>query len=301
MKFNQLRDFVAIAETGSLRAAARSLGLAQPAITRNLQELEQSLGAQLFVRGVRGVTLTPIGQTFLLRANTILGEIRRSQEEVSQLQGGVEGALVVGFSIAGHMGILGAVLPPFRRKYPKVRLRVIEGLLPTLEPDLSQGFIDIYVGPVQDSLQPADLHVVKLFDNDRVVIARKGHPLSNATTLAELQHADWMTTSITHDSGAELFAPFAERGLEVPRPVFQCQSALSILSVLLHSDMLAMVPRQWLQFEPLRGVVQPILLPEKFPAPPIMLVHRAGLILTPAAEHLVDLIGRHANAKVEKE
>ena len=295
MKFNQLRDFVAIAETGSMRAAARALGLAQPAITRNLQELEQSLGAQLFVRGVRGVTLTPIGETFLLRANMILGEIRRSQEEVSQLQGARDGTLVVGLSIAAHMGFLDRVLPPFRRKYPGVRLRVIEGLLPTLEPELSSGAIDIYVGPVQDRLQPADFNVCKLFDNDRVVIARKGHPLAKATSLAELQSADWMTTSITHDAGAELLAPFAEKGLAVPIPVFQCQSALSILGVLLNSDMLAMVPRQWLQFPPLHGVLQPILLSETFPAPPIMLVHRAGLVLTPAAECFSDLFKRAAS------
>ena len=116
MKFNQLRDFVAVAENGSLRGAARALGLAQPAITRSIQELEHSLGAQLFIREARGVRLTPIGQDFLVRAMTILGEVRRARESVHQLQDGVEGELVLGLSIAGHLGVFGKVLNRFRTR-----------------------------------------------------------------------------------------------------------------------------------------------------------------------------------------
>mgnify|MGYP002622526106 CR=1 FL=1 len=86
---------MAVAEKGSLRAAARSLGLAQPAITRSIQELEHSLSAQLFIREGRGVTLTPIGEGLLLRAITILGDVRRAREAVSQQQGSAEGELVV--------------------------------------------------------------------------------------------------------------------------------------------------------------------------------------------------------------
>ena len=68
MKLNSLRDFLAVAERGSLRAAARQLGVAQPAITRNIQELEKELGVVLFERQARGVTLSPMGEVFLRRA-----------------------------------------------------------------------------------------------------------------------------------------------------------------------------------------------------------------------------------------
>ena len=203
---------------------------------------------------------------------------------------------MAGFSIAGHMGILAGVLRRFRRKYSRVRLRIIEGLLPTLEAELRQGLVDLYVGPVHEGVHPADLRISKLFDNERVVIGRKGHPLSRSRQLADLCDADWMTTSITYDAAEELHAPFAARGLPPPKAVCQCQSALSILSVLLNSDILAMVPQQWLHYPPLRGALQPILLDETFPAPPIMLAHRAGLGLTPAAEFLIGLIRKEAGA-----
>jgi DNA-binding transcriptional LysR family regulator len=294
MKFNQLRDFVAVAENGSLRAAARALGLAQPAITRSVQELEHSLGAQLFIREARGVSLTPIGQSLLLRAINILGDVRRAREAVTQQQGSSEGELVVGLSIAGHLGILANAIRPFRKRYPRVNLRVIEGFMPTLENDLRNGTVDLYIGPVLERSAPGDMQVTKLFDNRRVVIARRGHPLENARSLSELVDAAWLTTSITHDAADELNAAFADHGLPPPNLVCQCQSALSILTILVNSDILAMVPIQWTSSPVLRGWLSLVELEEDFAAPPIMLVHRAGLGLTPAGEYFTHLAARAA-------
>lgn len=294
MKFNQLRDFVAVAESGSLRGAARALGLAQPAITRSIQELEHSLGTQLFIREARGVRLTEIGEEFLVRAMTILGEVRRAKEAVHQQQDGVEGELVIGLSIAGHLGLFAKALRPFRRRYPKVRLRLIEGFLPTLEGDLRNGLVDIYVGPIPEGVQPPDLHVTKLFDNNRVVIGRKGHPMAGVNRLVDLAGAEWLTTSITHDAVDELAHVFAEEGLPPPIMAAQCQSALSILTVLMNSDILAMVPMEWVQSPMLSGLLEEFHLDRPFTAPSIVMVHRTGIGLTPAGEHFSHLIERAA-------
>lgn len=298
MKFNQLRDFVAVAEAGSLRAASRSLNLAQPAITRSIQELEHSLGAQLFIRGARGVRLTPVGRTFLSRARSILEEIRRARDEVGQIQGKTDGDIVVGLSIAGHMGVLDRVLRPFTQRYPRIRLRVIEGFLPTLEGGLVDGSMDFFIGPAIGGRIAPDLVLTKLFDNERLVIGRRDHPLAGARTLADLRDAHWLTTSITHDAEDELSATFAERGLPAPTLMGQSQSALSVLTLLLGTDLLAMAPRQWVESPMARDLIAPIALEERFAAPPIMLVHRAGLRLTPAAEHFVTLVQKASTAPI---
>ncbi len=292
MKFNQLRDFVAVAEVGSLRGAARTLSLAQPAITRSIQELEHSLGTQLFVREARGVRLTPIGEEFLTRARAILEEIRRAQESVQQQQQDAEGSLVIGLSVVAHLGIAGSVLPPFNKRYPRVRLRIIEGFLPTLDKDLRQGLIDLFVGPVPDGTQSGDLQYTPLFENKRVVVARKGHPLVKATSLADLSDAIWLTTSITREAEDELHAVFRKRGLPNPRLGGQAQSALSILTLMLNTDMLAMMPVQWVNSPLLKPWLEEIDLDEDFRAPPIMMVHRAGLGLTPAGEYFAHLVQR---------
>jgi DNA-binding transcriptional LysR family regulator len=294
MKFNQLRDFVAVAENGSLRAAARSLGLAQPAITRSIRELEHSLSAQLFIREARGVRLTPIGQDFLVRAMIILGEVRRAREAVSQQQDGVEGELVVGLSVAGHLGIFAGILRSFQNRYPGVKLRIIEGLLPTLEADLRNGLVDLYVGPAPEETQPADLNVIKLFDNHRVVVGRRGHPLAGAKTLSDLADACWLTTSITRDAADELKQVFTEHGLGAPRLVCQSQSALSVITVLINSDILAMMPVQLIESPIADGLLEEIKLDREFAAPPIMMMHRAGIGLTPASEYFIHLVQRAA-------
>lgn len=296
MKFNQLRDFVAVAEVGSLRGAARQLSLAQPAITRSIQELEHSLGAQLFVREARGVRLTSIGETFLGRARNILGEVRRAEETVRQHQDSVEGQLVVGLSTAAHLGIAGEVLRPFQRRYPRVRLRFIEGFLPTLEADLRNGTVDLYVGPVVAEHQPSDLQFVKLFDNRRVVVARNGHPLAGARHLEDLAGAAWITTSITHEAEDELNAVFVRHGLPKPLLGAQAQSAMSIMTLLLNSDMLAMMPVQWAATPMLRDWLTALPIDDVFQAPPITLVHKSGLGLTPAGEYFAHLVQRSASA-----
>jgi len=188
--------------------------------------------------------------------------------------------------------ILGGVVGPFRERYPNVRLRLIEGLLTTLESDLRTGAMDLYVGPVPQEEVAPDLHAARLLENERVVIARRGHPLAEATALSDLKDVEWLTTSLTQDADEEVSAVFETHGLSRPNLVCQCQSALSILTLLVNSDMMAIVPVQWADSPMLDRWLQPVPLQETFAAPPIMLVHRAGLGLTPAAEHFVHLVRR---------
>ena len=295
MKLNQLRDVAAVAEQGSIRAAARSLGLAQPALTRSIHELEHELGVPLFERRARGVSPTPVGEVFIRRANAILGDVRRAREEVDQIQGGVGGSLVAGLSIAAHVALLPQSLRRFRRRYPDVRLRVIEGFFPTLEAGLKDGSVDFYVGPRPDSAVPEGLVVEELFDNTRVIACRLGHPFAKAKKIASLKDlatAEWVTTSITHVADDELGALFKKHGLPPPRLVAQSQSALSLIMILLYSDMLAMLPVQFMQFALAKSAMTSIPVKEHLPAPPMVMVRRSGLSLTPAAEYLVELLRR---------
>ena len=103
MKLNALRDFLAVAETGGLRAAARQLGAAQPAITRSIQELEKELGVALFERSAKGVRLTPMGTAFMRRASAVRNELHKAKDEMAQLRGETHGRVSVCLSSASHM------------------------------------------------------------------------------------------------------------------------------------------------------------------------------------------------------
>ena len=232
---------------------------------------------------------------FIETARGILGDIRRAQESVQQAQESAEGQLVVGLSVVAHLGIANTVIPPFHRRYPRVKLRLVEGFLPTLDKDIREGLIDLFVGPVPDTIETADLTHTKLFDNERVVVARKGHPLADATTIADLRDALWLTTTITRDAEDELNSVFSRHNLPKPRLGGQAQTALSILTLMLHTDMLAMMPVQWVRSPLLSEWLQYIRLRESFRAPPIMLVHKAGLGLTPAGEYFAHLVERSSS------
>ena len=292
MKLNQFRNVIAIAERGSLRGASRLLGLAQPALTRSIHELERELGAPLFERRARGMILTPTGEVFVRRATAVLGEVRRAREEIDQLHGGTGGSVVAGLSMVPHVALLPKALRPFRERYPQVRLHVIEGSYLTVEAQLRDGSIDFYIGPQPGRALSGDLLQEKLFDNTRMVLARHGHPLAKARSLRDLADAEWVTNSITMKDEEELGELFAKHGLDAPKLGMRCQSALTLMVALAYSDLLAMVPTQLTNFELTAGALTPIAIKEILPAPAIVVVRRAGLPLTPAAQLLLDLISR---------
>jgi LysR family transcriptional regulator, regulator of abg operon len=293
MKFNQLRNLVAVAERGSLRAASRHLNLAQPVLTRSIRDLEQELGTPLFERKARGMTLTPMGHVFLPRAQAILAEIRRAQEEVQQHQGGSSGSVAAGLSIVPHISMLGGTLKPFYARYRDIRLHLLEGLYPTLESGLKDGSLDVYIGPPPEYPLPAELTQEVLFENTRTVLGRKGHPLAKAKSLKDLVDAEWATTSITQRAEDEFSDLFTQYNLPPPRLALRSQSALTLMVSLASTDLLAMAPVQWTDFPLIGQTLATIPVREPLPAPPIVVIRRAGLPLTPAAEFFVDLIRRN--------
>ncbi len=87
MKLDQFRDVVAIAECGSMRAAARHLHVPQPILARNLRNLEREIGGKLFERRVRGMTPTPVGDIMIEGARRVLDEIRRISGSLALIKG----------------------------------------------------------------------------------------------------------------------------------------------------------------------------------------------------------------------
>ncbi len=292
MKLSHLRDVVAIAGQGSIRAAARALGTSQPALTRNLAELERELGASLFERRARGVVATPLGELFVRRAASIVNEMRRARDEVDQLGGATTGTVTAGLSIAAHLAYLPSALRPFARRYPKAKLHIVEGFYPTLEPGLRDGSVDFYLGVDPGPRVAPELEREVLSPNRRTVLCRTGHPLAGSTTLAQLAGASWATNSITLADEEEITAVFVQHGLPRPRVALRSQSALTLLTCLLNTDFLSMVPVQWSEFPLARGMLSTIKVHEELEAPPIVVIKRADLVLTPAANFFLDLLRR---------
>jgi DNA-binding transcriptional LysR family regulator len=294
LKLNHFRYAAAIAEHGSLRAAARHLAIAQPSLTRGLSELEREIGAPLFERRSKGMMPTPLGEAFVRRATAILNDVRRAREEVEQLSGNAVGYVTVGLSIAAHLWLLPKAIEPFRRRFAGIHLHIIEGFYPTLEQGLQDGSVDFYVGPDPGQKLPRTLRKEPLFAGRRTVLCRTRHPLARATSLKELVDVEWITTSITPTADKELGVLFKRYGLPTPKLALRSQSALTLLTCLAHSDLLAMAPAQWTMAPFANRVLTAIPVKEELSAPPIIAFTRAGVPPSPAAGYLLDLIKRAA-------
>lgn len=294
MKLHHIRNVVAIVERGSLRAAAKHLGLTQPAMSRSLRELEQELGVVLFERNKFGMTLTPVGEIFLRRARGMQADLQRSLDEIAHFRGDNVGLLTVAFSSAGLITMLPRVMEQFRKRFPRVLVKVLESSLPALETDLRDGLIDLYVGPVAVDYSDPALIIDTLFRNPRMIVGRSDHPLRQSATLRELADASWVASHMTPENESEVAAIFSAAGMARPNIAMEAGSGMSMIQILKCSDLLAPLSSLWLELieKTSELTVFPVAgLPD---AAPICAVRRASMPLTPAAEHWNDLCQRFA-------
>ncbi len=295
MKLSHIRDILAVADCGSLRAAGRQLGVAQPAITRSIREIEHELGASLFERHAKGVRLTPIGEAFVRRAAVVQNELRRAKDEVDQLRGQDVGQVSVVMSIAASIAILPRALVAFRKENPSVLLRVSEGLFQPVERDIIDGRVDFYAGALNAPVSDPRLVVEQLFVNQRLIVARAGHPLQTASSIQELGSAYWLRPALTDRSLEADFADWLrEMGLPSPKVVMHTRSALQTVLAVAASDLLTVVPRQWLELPELAGRLEALPVIPPVSAAPVCMVRQSAIPLTPLAERLSDIVRRVA-------
>jgi DNA-binding transcriptional LysR family regulator len=126
MDLRHLRYFQAVAEEMNFSRAARRLHIAQPALSRAVQELEQELGTRLIERDRRTLALTPAGEVLLHETGLIFERLEESLRRVQRAAKGEEGELRLGYIGPPTQAFLGRLLAEFRRRYPKVSLHLEE-------------------------------------------------------------------------------------------------------------------------------------------------------------------------------
>jgi LysR family transcriptional regulator of abg operon len=294
MRLTQLRDFLAVAEHRSLRAAARNLSIAQPSLTKSIQALEKELGASLFQRTARGATLTASGVAFQARTQLIMEEVRRAQEEIHQLNDGDSGHVSFAISTAPTFLFLSRTLLDFQKRYPEIKVRIVNGIFPVTLPELRSGRLDFALVPQPNNDLGEEFSVEVLLRNARVPICRKSHPLAEARSLAELTSATWLATSIDPDPQAAFDEIFRTRGLTPPRHVIYCEMTMALVESLIHLDTICWLPRAWLEADIFKSWLTEIPIEEPaVTGQDICLVQRRNFPLTPAAEYLATLIRRN--------
>ena len=143
MDLKQLEYFVNVVDLGGFSRAARVLGVAQPAISRQVRSLEVELRQNLLLRNGRGATPTEAGKRLLGHARGILQQVDRARRDVDETKGATVGKVVVGLppTISRHLTV--PVVREFRQTYPRASLSIVEGLSSTIQEWLAVGRVDV--------------------------------------------------------------------------------------------------------------------------------------------------------------
>ncbi|NDY90406.1 LysR family transcriptional regulator [Ideonella livida] len=294
MKIQALTALVAAVEEGSLRAAARRVGLSQPALSKLMRELEQELAAPVLTRSTTGVLPTAQGKVLYERATRALRELASATDEIAQLGGTMVGELRLGAVPLAVMLLIPEAVRTFSREFQGVHLHVREELYIEQLMNLRRAEVDIAIGPVPEHLPPGEFHMEELMPVEMVVVVRRGSPLAQARSLEALRNARWVFTSLGGVSGYARKL-FEHHGLPPPAAGATVNSTLGLLSLVGSGDFVGLMPAPLLAHPAARLFLDVPPLAEG-PLPlSVSAITRADLHLKPVVRHFLAHLHRAAH------
>jgi LysR family transcriptional regulator, nitrogen assimilation regulatory protein len=171
MELEQIEYFVRVAELGSFTRASSALGIAQPALSRKIRQLEVELRQNLLVRNGRGATTTDAGKLLLEHGRGILHQVQRLREELGRVRGSLAGRVAIGLppSIAKVLTV--SLTREFRAKLPQAALSISEGLSAAMQESIINGRLDIVL--LYGAVPTLGLEITHLLDEDLFLVQRQ--------------------------------------------------------------------------------------------------------------------------------
>lgn len=177
MEFRVLQYFLAVAREESVSGAAEYLHLSQPTLSRQLKDLEEELGKQLFIRGNRKITLTEEGMLLRKRAEEIVDLMKKTEDEVSSSDETIAGNIYIGAGESAGNRILAKAAFELKQDYPDVRFHISSGNSVFVMEQLDKGLIDF--GVIYGEVNHSKYDSIKLNFTDRFgVFMRKDSELA---------------------------------------------------------------------------------------------------------------------------
>ena len=283
-----LRAFIAVAELSSFCAAAETIHLSQPALSRRVDKLENALGVRLFDRDTRNVELTAVGRDFARKARTLLDDLDEILLGVRDVAANRWGQVTLACIPSTAHYFLPRVLRQYHHRFPRIRLRVIDESANEVLSAVAHGEAELGLD-ITGSDEPT-LEFEPLLTESFVLACPRDHPLARqrAVAWAELARYDFMT--VDKASGNRLVMDLA-LGSKRSRPQACLETRhVSTLVAFVEAGLgVAAVPRLSMPRKGHAALVSvPIVEPEVTRT--VGLIKRRGRSLSPAAEHLYDML-----------
>ena len=269
----------------NLGRAASAMNVSQPAATKLLQQLEDTLGAKLFTRLARGMEPTPYGEVLIRYAKQMLTDFGFVREEMVALRSGLRGVLRLGSVPGAVPELLGPALVEYKRRHPRVGVSVVVDTSDVVLAQLGRGEVDLVLGRLTESTHEEEFDSVELLGEAQVAVVRASHPLLEVKdpSLRELVKWPWILQPPGSPQRSRFEAALREAGIHTRLNITETASTIVTTVLLEISDMAAVMPASLAGHYARLGVlaVLPLKLPLRVPS--IHLVTRRHRSLSPAA------------------
>ncbi len=231
--------FLTAAEHLNITAAARSLNITQPALTRSIKQLEMIIGTPLFERLPNGVKLTRQGEVLARRVKLMELEYRHALAEIGTLEQGQVGEVRIGAGPVWITNILPPVIATFHAQYPKVKVVITGGVINTLVPALANSDIDLLCSTL-DFPPQAEIVREPLIKIRHAVAARAQHPLfeKSKVTARDMAKYSWVVLAGDQIGTSRIGSFFVANGVEPPNIALETAST-GLFKILQEGDFLA--------------------------------------------------------------
>lgn len=291
---SQLRDmeyFAAIAEHGQVQRAAAALGLSQPALSKSLRRLEQTLKTKLLKRTPKGVELTSVGSTLLAHVRKLRLSVEDISREVADLSQGRAGHLSIGTGAGFALNFVPTACNALLKEAPKVTLKITVDERNAVLSAVRNGALDLAVFTIRAPRHEA-LAEEHLFDEPYVVYASTNHRLAKRKqlTLADLVHERWVTGFINGPPERRLNQAFEDAGLPPPNIAVETAFLPIRYHLVAASNLLSFNSTRVVRYAAARLPIRELHVKDLAYTRPLGVYYRKDAYLSPAARRFIEIL-----------
>jgi DNA-binding transcriptional LysR family regulator len=256
-----LRALVALSDLKLVARVSEALGVTQPAVSKQIAELERIVGVPVVTRDRNRLYLTPIGVRLADHARLALGQLDRAAFDIEAMTSGVSGSVSVGVVSSVAPNLMSGTIELFKRSTPQANVSVSEGHFVELLPQLEAGALDLVIARVWQPQELAGIDQMALFSEPIVVVAGHNHPLSQGgdVTWTDVTTYPWILPQPGSVARQAVDALFAANGLSPPNNTIASLSIALNLELLRAMPALGLLPQRLAQAQAARG--ETVILP----------------------------------------
>ncbi|MFK7875908.1 MAG: LysR substrate-binding domain-containing protein [Paracoccaceae bacterium] len=250
-----LRALVALSDLKLIARVSEALGVTQPAVSKQISELEKIVGVPVVKRDRNRLYLTPIGIRLADYARQALGQLDRAAFDIEAMTSGVSGSVSIGVVSSVAPTLLPGTVALFKRSAPHANISVSEGHFVELLPQLESGALDLVIARIWQPQEIAGIDQMALFCEPVVVVAGRNHPLAQAADVkwADVASYPWILPQPNSVARQAVDALFAANGLPPPNNTIASLSLTLNLELLQAMPALGLLPQRLAQAQAARG------------------------------------------------